>query len=225
MEINSQPSFIPKRQTRDIVARAKAPTTFFYWIGVIIFIASVLISVWFFVFERFILARQLEEKKQAIKKEIEAFDPELTKTLTILKQRIDSGEGLLARHVSASTVFELVERNTVQGVYFTNFVFTATPGETTTIEAKGESPSYAVLAFQSEVLKKSDSILNPNFFDIDLNEKGRVVFGLTAQIKSNVASYEENLKPVQSLGLSAPQVSATASSTASSTQQSGSRSQ
>jgi len=220
MEQNSQPSFIPKRQTRNIVARAKSPTTFFYWIGVIVFGASILISIWFFVFERFFLARQLDERKTAIKKEIEAFDPELTKTLKILKQRIDAGEGLLAKHVSASTVFDLIEKNTVRGVYFNNFVFTTNPGEAATIEMRGESPSYAVLAFQSEVLNKSESILNPKFFDIDLNDKGRVVFGLMAQVSSKVVSYAGSLAPVL------PPVSSSSSTrTASSTATSSSSSQ
>jgi len=199
MEPNSQPSFIPKRQTRDIVARAKAPATLFYWIGLTVFIIAILITIWLFVFERFFLARQLDEKKLSIKKEIEAFDPELTKTLTVLKQRIDFGEGLLGRHVSASAVFDLIEQNVVQGVYFTNFIFTANPGSIAKVEAKGESPSYAVLAFQSEVLKKSGLILNPTFSDIDLNDKGRVVFGLSAEISEDVVSYSKSLVPVESI--------------------------
>src|SRR3989338_1128662 len=132
MELNSQPSFIPKRQTRDIVARAKAPTTVFYWIGIVVFFVAIILAAGLFVFERFVLLGQVEQKKEAIKKEIEAFDPELTKTLTILKQRIDSGENLLDRHISASAVFELVEKNIVKGVYFNNFVFTANPGEKVT---------------------------------------------------------------------------------------------
>ena len=198
MELNSQPSFIPKRQTRDIVARAKAPTTVFYWIGIVAFFVAILLAVGLFVFERFVLLGQVEQKKEAIKKEIEAFDPELTKTLTILKQRIDSGENLLDRHISASAVFELVEKNIVKGVYFNNFVFTANPGEKVTIEGVGESPSYAVLAFQSEVLKKSELILNPIFSHIDLNEKGRVIFSLNAEISPKVVSYAKSLEPIES---------------------------
>ncbi|MEK7552313.1 MAG: hypothetical protein AAB534_02760 [Patescibacteria group bacterium] len=197
MEPNSQPSFIPKRQTRDVVARAKSPTTLFYWIGVLVFVVAILMAVGLFVFNRFVLLPQLEEKKLNIKKEIEAFDPKLTETLTVLKQRIDFGKGLLSRHTSASAVFDLIEKNTVKGVYFSNFVFTANPGAIATIAGRGESPSYAVLAFQSEVLEKSNLILNPIFSGIDLNEKGRVNFELSAEISEDAVSYSKSLEPDQ----------------------------
>lgn len=195
MEQKFQSSFIPKKQDGNsgLVSKVKKPATMFYWLSMIVFFLSLVLAGTLFAYEKFVLVQQLEEKKQQIQNEINSFDKELTNTLTVMKKRIDSGKDLLAGHIDASAAFELLESLAVENVFFSEFSFSATPGGQGIIEVFGEAPNYAVLAFQSDVLKDSNKILNPKFHEVNLNDFGRVAFQLSADIDPSVISYQENL--------------------------------
>lgn len=195
MEQKFQSSFIPKKQSEDkgFVIRAKKPMTMFYWLSMGLFFLTVILSGTLFAYKRFVLVKQLEQKKQQIQDEINSFDRELTNTLTILKRRVDAGEKLLSEHISVAPVFSLIESLAITKLFFNDFSFTATPGEDAKIEAHGEVPSYAALAFQSETLKQSDMILNPVFSELNLNDLGRVVFFLETGVAPSLVSYRTNI--------------------------------
>lgn len=195
IEQKFQPSFIPKRQSevKGMVSKAKRPTTLFHWIGVFAFVVSLSLSAMVFVYGKFVITKQLEERKLALKSEVEAFDTKLTNTLTTLKQRIDSGQTLLSKHISASALFLLLEGITAKNTYFNQFSFSALPGEVAKIEAKGEVSSFASLAFQSDTLNKSDFIDNVVFSDLNVNDKGKVVFKVEAEISPDLISYPKTV--------------------------------
>jgi len=191
MDQKFQSSLIPKKQSygNNTLSRVKKPGTIFYWIGIGLFFTAVIASVGFFVYERVLLS-QIAQKKFLIQKEIENFDPELTESLSDIKDRIDSGEEIVSKHLATSLFFSLLESLTVKGVQFTEFDFGIPVGERASFTAKGEAPSYAVLAFQSDVLEDSEYMLNPEFSEINLNEKGRVIFSLTAEMDSRAILYQ-----------------------------------
>lgn len=196
MDQRFQTSLIPKRPSGEgsSIAKAKKPGTLFYWISVLIFFAAVVAAATFFVYERYLLS-QIAQKKLQIQEEVKAFDPNLSQTLTKVKDRIDSGEQIIENHLALSLFFELLEDLTARGVYFTNFDFKTPSGAKANFVAEGEAPSYAVLAFQSDALKASKYFLKPEFSEINLNDEGRVVFTLTAEMDPKVILYKTALSP------------------------------
>lgn len=187
MEQKSSSSFIPK-SVGPKTLRARKPFSLFIWLVSFLFIASVFSSVVMFFYERFLLS-QHEAKKEAIQNEIRAFEPELTRELTAIKNRVDSGQKLLQSHISASSFFLLLESLTVRNVFFSELSLNTSSDSWPTIQAKGEAPSYAVLAFQSNSLKGSDVIRNVKFGDVNLNEKGTVGFSLEMEVDPRLVLY------------------------------------
>ncbi len=140
----------------------------------------------------------------AIQNEISAFEPELTRELLAVKNRIDSGRQLLQRHISTSSFFLLLESLTVRNVFFTELSLETSSGGWAVLKAKGEAPSYAILAFQANTLRGSDFIRNTKFSDVNLNEQGRVVFSLEAEVDPRLVLYS-SLVPAESESQSAPE--------------------
>jgi len=193
MDQRFQTSLIPKQNVEGrTLSKAKKPGTIFYWIGVILLFGSVLGVATLFTYERILLS-QIAQKKLEIQAEVKAFDPELTESLTKVKSRIDSGEEIISNHLAISLFFDLLETLTARGVYFTEFDFRTPEGEKANFTAKGEAPSYAVLAFQSDTLKQSEYLLNPKFSDINLNDNGRVVFVIAAEMDPRAILYRTAL--------------------------------
>lgn len=196
MDPKVQTSFIPKREDRRTL-KAKRPFSFVYWIISMAFILSVALTIFLFVYERIILISH-EEKKLAIQKEIELFEPDLTRELTAVKNRVDSGKRLLSGHLSSSSFFRVLENLTVRNVYFTDLSINLSSNQKAVLQAKGEAPSYAVLAFQSNTIKQSGLFLNPKFSEVNLNDLGRVVFSLEAEIDPRVILYTSSIpQPIE----------------------------
>gem|GEM_PF-494869 len=202
MEQKIATSFIPKSSGSRTI-KAKRPFSFLIWLISVIFILSVAGAVLMFFYERFLLS-QHEAKKMAIQNEISAFEPELTRELLAVKNRIDSGRQLLQRHISTSSFFLLLESLTVRNVFFTELSLETSSGGWAVLKAKGEAPSYAILAFQANTLRGSDFIRNTKFSDVNLNEQGRVVFSLEAEVDPRLVLYS-SLVPAESESQSAPE--------------------
>jgi len=191
MDQRFQTSLIPKRPENEgrSLSQARKPGTWFYWVSVFIFFAAIFAAAGLFGYERYLLS-QIAQKKQLIDVEVKAFDKQLTETLTVAKERIDAGEEIISNHLAVSLFFNLLEDLTARGVYFSEFDFKTPEEGPVAFIAQGEAPSYAVLAFQSDVLKDSEYIIRPQFSEINLNEKGRIDFKLTAEMDSRSILYK-----------------------------------
>jgi hypothetical protein len=193
-------SFIPKkrREKENIISRIKRPATLFSWLIRLIFVLTVISTLGIFGYSNYLI-RQNDIKKEAIKKEIEAFEPELTQALSDIKARIDAGEKLFNNHLAASLFFSFLQSVTLRNVYFRTFSFNGS-SEGVSVNAFGVAPSYAAVSFQSDILEKADFIQNLSFSNINLNESGEVVFAVEIELDPEVALYKNLLSsPVDSI--------------------------
>ncbi|TSC59435.1 MAG: Uncharacterized protein G01um1014107_342 [Parcubacteria group bacterium Gr01-1014_107] len=163
--------------------------TLFSWLTTFVFILALLSTLGVFGYSNY-LVRQNEAKKAAIKKEIEAFEPELTQALRDIKARIDSGKELLNNHLAVSLFLTFLQSVVLRDVFFNDFSFSTSPGESVSVNASGEAPSYASVSFQSDVLEEADFIKSLSFSGLNLNEEGGVVFELKAELDPQVALYK-----------------------------------
>lgn len=128
------------------------------------------------------------------------------------QKKINSIKKLLSSHIASSAIFSLLEDITLKSISFSSYNFSLskdinrpninnikeassnnkTP-QTYSVDMKGVAPSYASLAYQSDVIKKE---INKNKrisdFDISnilLNEKGDVSFKLKLYILPSFVAY------------------------------------
>jgi hypothetical protein len=200
MENRLQTSFMPKRP---VVGggmeslRQKSPPSFLMIIGVVVFVITLAGFGGMYWYKGSITASN-EVKKQQIQDAIKNFEPELTKQLTVLKTRIDSGKQLLGNHIAFSSVLGLLESITTKTVRFTEMTFDSstepqTKAQKVSIAMKGESQNYAAVAFQSDLFAKNENIKSAVFSDLNLNDKGMVVFTAKADIIPSSILYKKTL--------------------------------
>ncbi len=225
MENRFQTSFIPKRP---IVSgggefvRQKNPPSFFMIIGVAIFVIALALFGGLYFYKKSLTAGN-EEKKQKVEQAIKNFDPELTRELTILKTRIDSSKRLLSKHVSFSTLLGDLEENTARAIRFTDLTFAValdpmTNEEKMSLSLKGESQAYRSIAFQSDVFSKNKIFRSAIFSDINLNEKGLIVFSVKADVNPTPILYKETVLPsIEPVPPETPASTATTTSTSAAT--------
>lgn len=221
MENRFQTTFIPRRPVVSTPGvRPKGPPSFLMIIGGIIIVLALAASGGTY-FYRGYLTKSNAEKKQQIEEEIKNFEPELTRELTILKARMDIGKQLLDKHNAFTQLLKLLELNTAQTVRFKEFSFLTLPDKKITLAMKGESQSYAAIAFQSDVFSKITQLKNPIFSDLNLNDEGKIDFTVKAELDSAAVSYKrlvEGLAPKPAPLPPPSQGTGTATGTATSTQ-------
>lgn len=209
-----QPSFIPKGQTMSgAPMRAREKTGIFTIITGFIFVLVLAGygGTWFY---KGHLIASNEEKKTQIEEEIKSFDTDLTRELTDLKLRLDSGERLLQSHTALSNFFTLLESITAQTVRFSSFDFKIDSGKYI-VTMKGESLTYTAAAFQSDVFAKNPYLISPIFSNLNIDDKGVISFDVKTEVDPKIISYMELVK--KNSPATPAVVPPTASSTASTT--------
>ncbi len=192
MDNRLQATFMPRQApgANDAYVRPKGPPNFLMGIA---FVAILLIgAAWggLFFYKGHVISAN-EEKKQKIQDAIDSFEPELTKQLTVLKTRIDTGKNLITNHTAFSEFLELLSTNTVQTVQFNSLSYVTGEDNKITITLQGRSFSYNAIAFQSDVFSKVPQIKNPVFSGIQLDESGEVSFNVTAELDPTVVSFSK----------------------------------
>lgn len=169
----------------------------------LIFALAVLASAGVFVYEKYLGGRiaNMEESLTAAR---EALQPSLIQELLREDSRIVAAEQVVQNHVSLSALLELIQSLTLRSVRFTSFEYEIdeTNPNLITITMAGEARTYANVALQEKVLADNQNFINPQFSDLDLNERGDITFTLTANINPDAVSYnriisEQNLPPVE----------------------------
>ncbi len=196
MENNLKTSFIPKIPVG--IARApmkvKEPFNLLYFIGTTLFILSVVVSLGFLIGKN-ILANMIGKQKAELTTKTSLFDHTLTEELSNLKTRMDSGEMLLKNHVALSSLFNVLQKDTLKTIQLKDFVYGVT-ADNRTVALKGEARNYAGLALQADSLTKEKNMQNPVFSDITLDDHGNVTFSFKATVLPPMISYEQKLSTV-----------------------------
>lgn len=136
-------------------------------------------------------------------------EPETIKEMARLDARIVGTEKLLSNHVVLSPLFDFLESNTLKTVRFTQFTFKETT-DGLLVSMHGQARGYAALALQADIFNKSKDLKSTNFSNLDLDERGNVIFVVDAVVSPTLVSYKRVLE-------SGPKVITPAASVATST--------
>lgn len=191
-----QSSFIPKgpisapmqasqgavrRRPRDIVSM----------VAVFVFSLSVLSALGVFLYVGFLNYR-VKSMTAELDRARAALSPETVNELVRLDDRIVSTGELIRRHRVLSPLFNLLESSTPRTVRFTEFDYRVME-DGPKLSLKGEAAGYAALALQADIFNKSPYLKNPVFSDLTLDERGNVVFVMTAALSPELLSYEREV--------------------------------
>ncbi|MBP9771505.1 MAG: hypothetical protein KBD16_01075 [Candidatus Pacebacteria bacterium] len=188
-----QTSFIPKK-TFDVGAPAKASSattlsSILSFVGVTVFVLSILGATGVFLYERFLIS-SIESKKESLERAKNAFEPELIRELSRLDAKLRISQDLLDEHLAPSGIFDVLEEITLETVRFTSMTYTL--GEDgVRVSLQGEALSFASVALQSDEFGKNRAIQAPSFTGLTLDESGNVEFTVSALIDPAVVSYRE----------------------------------
>ncbi len=172
-----QPSFIPKRQKKEITLLDS------YGHFAILFLVVALIAMAFlFTFEKWLISdiSKIAEKVQIVD---EALEEDLFLRVRDVSQKVTLGEKMLSNGISSYQVINLINRNTVSGVSYVTANVKSVPSGNPNVVLGAQARSFGAVAFQSDVLKGVDEIQNFTIeglavsggqisFQLNLNFKG-----------------------------------------------------
>lgn len=208
METRFQTSFIPKKPLPSVggasasVGIPSAPrrknTSFFMGFAAFVFILSLAGVGAAYGWKAVLKSSQESYKKQLAERE-KQFNLDLIEQLKQVNVKIDLGKSLLANHIAASQIFDIISRLTIENVRFLSMDVTApaNPADGMKISMRGYGSSFSAVAFQSDVLGQLEQyglrrvVKNPILSDPALDQGGTVAFGFTATIDPAGISYEK----------------------------------
>jgi hypothetical protein len=195
VEPKFQSTFIPKGQTLSgtgTVVTRRRERSLLGFIGALIFTCSVLVALGAYGYGYY-LKTSIVEMAKALETGRAQLDPEAVSELISLNNRIVSTADLIGSHVILSPFFKFLEATTLKTVRFTYFDYKMGP-QALEVTLRGEAQNYTALAQQADVLNKSGHLSKIIFSDLTLNEKGNVIFSLSAAVDSRLLSYQRTLE-------------------------------
>lgn len=211
-------SFIPKKPLVSDVRRPSAGSSIFFLIGLLIFTGAVVLAGGMFLYEQYLKAA-IQTKKDLLAQHQKAYDPLVINELIELDSRLKNSKLLMQKHIAPSAIFSFLERSTLSSVRFTAFDYSQAPNGTVTIALSGEAPDFAAVALQSDAFGQSRVLKDVIFSNINLGERGRVVFTVNASVDPAFIVYANMLAAVNASQseTSAPQAPAAQSAPATTT--------
>jgi len=191
MEPKFRTSFVPKKpvdSTAQKTAR-RAPLGLLFIIALVLFLATVTLSIGAFLYQQF-LEGSIARKGQELEQARATFEPALIRELTRLDARLETAETLLGRHTALTELFTFLENNTLESVQFRNFRYNVLPDGNITVSMDGRAASFSSVALQSDVFGRSEFIRSPIFENLNVDQRGDVVFNVTAFVDPRLLSYK-----------------------------------
>lgn len=206
METKFQTSFIPKKPLTTEPGRSisnngsSGGSSIFMALAVIVFIASIGLAGFTFVWKNILLNSQEQYKRDLAKNE-QSFNISLIEDLKKASAKLSLAKEIIRSHVAVSEVFKIIGALTIDGVRFTDLTYEGPTGSGDSgtmgkIALKGIATSYSSIAFQSDVFGQSSKlgtnkvIKNPLLSDMNLDANGNVGFTFSANIDPSLYSYE-----------------------------------
>lgn len=187
----SKISFIPKSPLvrEDSFLERPRPRSVIGGLAVFAFLGSVGAYGGFYFYD-LSLAQKINSKTEEVKTLQEVFNAsQEVKNAKVFRSRAELAKELLDRHTVVSPVLAFLSENTVDNIYYDNFLF-AKKEAGWTLELMGEAPSYATLAYQGDVFRKKTAELSDfTITDITLTNFGTVTFTLNFTFVPSFLSY------------------------------------
>ena len=179
-------SFVPKQPVRTVKRpQARGPLSIFAVAALVLIAAAAILAGLVFGYE-FYLKNQKEQKAQELEVFKESVEPQVVEELARLSQRLVIAQELIAAHVAPSAIFSMLERDTVQGVVFSDFESKIGPSGDVELSMSGTAGDFNKLAYQAVVFRDNPYLRNQIFGDIAVGEESGVTFSFTGIISSSL---------------------------------------
>ncbi|MEX0917170.1 MAG: hypothetical protein WDZ90_01460 [Candidatus Paceibacterota bacterium] len=192
MEPKFRSSFIPKESLKDEGKGSKTRTAgmgIIMLVTLVLFLGTITLAAGVFFYQQF-LFQSIESKKASFERAEEAFSPSLITELSRVDSRLTAAEDLLGRHVSVSALLELLEETTLRNVRFREFRYSSLSGPEISLSMDGEARSFNAVALQSDAFGGNRFINNSIFSNLNIDQRGNVVFNFSATVDPRLISYE-----------------------------------
>ena len=194
MDPKLQSSFIPKKPIPNGPAlRSVSTVNIFFVIALFIFILSLAAGAFIFFYNQH-QEQSISSKASQLETIKRDFSDKLTQELTRLDSRLITANKILDQHLAISSAFKLIQAITAKNVQFTKFEYTLKNGTTPNLVLAGQGRSFNTVSFQSDLFRNNPSIKAPLFSDIRLDEKGNVLFSVTADLDPELVLYKTLFK-------------------------------
>ncbi len=188
METKFQTSFIPKASLTPQTSYEKPAVGLFLFLATIAFIASLIIAAGAFGYRAY-LQNQTNVVKTNLDKNVKAFEPDTIESYVRLENRLNTAQKLLNQHIATTNLFSYLSQNTLKSVRFTDFKYDLGADGSVTLTMNGQAASYNSVAYQSQIFGQDKNLKNPIFSNLDLDEKGNVVFNFTTKVDPGLLYY------------------------------------
>lgn len=214
MEPKFQTSFIPKKPVLTPVSGAMpriAPQTrsVFMSLAVLLFVLALLSVAGAYGWKYYLTQAQDDFKLDLANRE-KQFNIDQIEQLKQINVQIDTAKDLVNNHISASELFNIVSRFTIEKVRFSSLQLSIDKSSIT-VDLKGEGTSLSALAFQSDVLGALDQydlrgiVKNPIMSGVTKQLDGKYSFGMTTEIENKALLYSKFFTAVPDNSSTTPQ--------------------
>jgi hypothetical protein len=199
MDQRTHTSFIPKKSLttasqsqRTDIAGAKSSIGIVFLITLIIFISVIALAIGVFLYQQFLL-QSIEKKSASLDRARAAFEPALIEEIGRLDVRMKSAREILDDHKALSAFFDLLETNTLVSLQFKNLSYIVDETGRISVSMNGSAASFSSVALQSDIFGENKYIQEPIFSNLNLDNKGNVIFDFSAFIDPRLLSYVDNV--------------------------------
>jgi len=221
MDNGTKVSFIPKKPLSRKMEKRTRPMSLLLFISFFIFFTTfVAYGGLYFYYEN--LKTVLDNKTKELEIAKEKADPTgAIEKAEKLQLKINNTKNLLSKHVAPSKVFDLLEDTTLKSIVLSGFTLekvdkasdqTMSKGNMSqvstpsifVIKTNGVAPSYASLAYQSDILnkeiEKNNRIESFSITNLDPDANGGVSFTLDISLRTPFLSYSQKETPDKQSG-------------------------
>ena len=197
-------SFIPKSplaQEESFLMRRR-PRSITAYLAIVMFTASVGSYGGFYFYEGTLSSDVAKTAESIASAQREFLQSPVINEAKVFKARADLARELINQHIVISPVFSFLSGSTLGSILYDSFAFKRDKGNWA-LSLTGESPSYASLAYQADVLRKKSKdgeFVNFSMSNIALTKSGTVTFALSVNFAPNQLLYtSKNVAPTESI--------------------------
>ena len=123
------------------------------------------------------------------------FEPSKISELQTLDKRLRASNQVLSHHVAVSPIFQVLQELTMKTVRYTSFNYTM-PNDATgvvSVRMSGLAIGYRSVALQADLFTKNKNLIDPVFSNLQLDDRGNVIFDLTFSVDANFVNYKQKV--------------------------------
>jgi hypothetical protein len=194
MEANFQTSFIPKKPM--IEERVKTTRSVgFLGIIAIFILFTVCIATVALYFYKGIVTKNITAMQNNLNLARNRFEPARIAELQVLDKRLRASTEILSKHIAITPIFEILQSVTMKTVRYTKFGYSVGDEKDAKVVIKmsGIAVGYRSVALQADLFAKNKNLIDPVFSNLNLDDKGNVVFDLDFSVEPSLVNFKQML--------------------------------